>query len=34
MILADIPVEDIIKNNTYQGASAQLRIAEWRKINV
>ena len=34
MILADIPVEDIIKNNTYQGASAQLRFAEWRKINV
>ena len=34
MILADISVEDIIKNNTYQGASAQLRFAEWRKINV
>ena len=34
MILADIPVEDIIKSNTYQGASAQLRFAEWRKINV
>ena len=34
MILADIPVEDIIKNNTYQGAAAQLRLAEWRKINV
>jgi len=34
MILADIPVEDIIKNNTYQGAAAQLRFAEWRKINV
>ena len=33
MILADIPVEDIIKNNTYQGAAAQLRFAEWRKIN-
>ena len=34
MILADIPVEDIIKNNTYQGAEAQLRFAKWRKINV
>ena len=34
MILADITVEDIIKNNTYQGAAAQLRFAEWRKINV
>ena len=34
MVLADIPVEDIIKTNTYQGAEAQIRFAEWRKINV
>ena len=33
MVLADIPVEDIIKTNTYQGAAAQIRFAEWRKIN-
>ena len=34
MVLADIPVEDIIKTNTYHGAAAQIRFAEWRKINV
>ena len=34
MVLANIPVEDIITNNTYQGAAAQLRFAEWRKIHV
>ena len=33
MFLADIPVGDIIKNNTFEGAEAQLRFAKWRKIN-
>ena len=26
-------VQQIIKDNTFNGASAQLRFAEWRKIN-
>jgi hypothetical protein len=26
-------IQDIITNNTFSGASARLRFAEWRKIN-
>ena len=26
-------LEEIIKNNTFSGAGAKLRFAEWRKIN-
>jgi len=26
-------VQEIITNNTFSGASAKLRFAEWRKIN-
>jgi transcription elongation factor Elf1 len=29
-----LQVQQIIKENTFIGASAQLRVAEWRKINV
>ena len=27
-------IQDIIRNSTFSGAAAQLRFAEWRKINV
>jgi len=36
MIIADITkeqIQEIITNNTFSGVSAQLRFAEWRKIN-
>ena len=26
-------IQDIIRNSTFSGAAAQLRFAEWRKIN-
>ena len=26
-------IQEIITNNTFSGVSAQLRFAEWRKIN-
>jgi hypothetical protein len=36
MILSGMSKEElkeIIKNNTFSGAGAKLRFAEWRKIN-
>ena len=31
MFLADIPVQEIIKSNTHQGLTANLKLNEWRK---
>ena len=31
MVLTSLPVYDIIKENTYRGLEAQMRVAAWKK---